>query len=74
MILNLILFLGSILFLFLGSIYFALQIGNDITSKMNRKKRIEEALKLVKLVCPPLPADKEKQLDNAINDVLKNEQ
>lgn len=61
------------LFLILGSIFFALQIGNDIASKMNRKKRIEEALRLAKLVCPPIPQETEEKIDKAINEVLKNE-
>lgn len=61
------------LFLVLGSIYFAFQIGNDIANKMNRKKRIEEALRLAKLVCPPIPQETEEKIDKAIEDYLKNE-
>lgn len=61
------------LFLVLGSMFFALQIGNDIASKMNRKKRIEEALRLAKLVCPPMPQETEEKIDKAIEDYLKDE-
>lgn len=63
----------SNLFLVLGSMFFALQIGNDIASRFNRKKRIEEALKLAKLVCPPMTMEIEEKIDEAIKEVLKNE-
>lgn len=59
------------LFLFLGSFYFALQITDNFLSKINRKRKILEALELAKMVCPPLPADKEEKIDEIIGKAIE---
>ena len=62
------------LFLILGSIFFALQIGNDIASKMNRKKRIERAINLAKTMIPDnFPEVNKEAFYKEFEEVFKNE-
>lgn len=62
------------LFLILGSIFFALQIGNDIASRINRKKRIERAINPAKTMIPNnFPEVNKEAFYQEFEEVLKNE-
>lgn len=62
------------LFLILGATFFALQIGNDIASKINRKKRIERAINLAKTMMPNnFPEVNKEAFYKEFEEVLKNE-
>lgn len=61
------------LFLVLGSMFFALQIGNYIASKMNRKKRIERAINLAKtMIYNNFPEVNKEAFCKEFEEVLKN--
>ena len=62
------------LFLVLGSIFFALQIGDYIASKVNRKKRIERAINLAKTMIPNnFPEVNKEAFYKEFEEVLKDE-